>query len=181
MDYRLEQLINSPAGHTPPLDEFMSGLAAGAEGLFIGIVLFWLLAGLVLRRPRETEGALAALLAAGLALALNQVIAHLWFRPRPFVSHPAAVHLLLAHSRDASFPSDHAAAAIAISAVILARHRRTGLLAGALAVGVCYARVYVGDHYPGDVLAGAAVGTISAVTTLRLLPMLRRKWAMRPA
>ena len=46
---------------------------------------------------------------------------------------------------------------------VAARHRKAGLLALTLAVVVSVARVAVGTHYPGDVLGGAAVGTVAAL------------------
>jgi len=81
-----------------------------------------------------------------------------WDRPRPFVAHPAAVHVLVAHARDGSFPSDHAAAGFAIAFALYLVHRRLGALALVAATVMSYARVYVGLHYPSDVLVGALIG-----------------------
>jgi len=135
-------------------------VATWAEPLFVALVAVWFLAGWLRGRLLDRQGAVAALLAAGGALLVNVIISHLWDRARPFVAHPGTVHVLLAHSQDASFPSDHAAAAFAISAVLLAAYRPVGAAALAFATVMSLARVYVGDHYPGDVLAGAAIGLI---------------------
>jgi undecaprenyl-diphosphatase len=105
----------------------------------------------------------AALLSAGLALLANQAIAHLWDRPRPFVTHPLATNLFAAPSTDPSFPSDHAAAAFAIAVAVLAFSRRAGIVFLAAATVIAASRVVLGLHYPGDVLAGATVGTLSAL------------------
>lgn len=157
MDYRLEQVLNGPAGHHPLWDAIMRDAATWAVPVFAAIVLAWFAIGL-LRGPRvERRGALTALLAAGGALLVNQGVLLLWSRPRPFQAHPG-VHTLLAPSTDGSFPSDHAAAAVAIATVLFLAHRRLGAVALAAAALVCVARVYVGAHYPGDVAAGAAVG-----------------------
>src|SRR5919199_1930458 len=153
MDHRLEQWINGPAGFHPFLDVTMVGAAAGAEPAFIALVAIWFVIGWLRRLPMDRQGAIAALLAAGGALGANQVLASIWYRPRPYIAHPERVHHLLGHSSDSSFPSDHAAAAFAIAAVLFARHRRLGLAALALAAVVGYARVYVGAHYPADVLS----------------------------
>ncbi|MGH7877379.1 MAG: phosphatase PAP2 family protein [Candidatus Dormibacteraceae bacterium] len=162
MDYRIEQIINSPAGSHPPIDSLMRALAAYSEPAFIALVVIWLIVGLARRSPQELLGASSALLSAGLALLINVALALLWFRPRPFVSHPGTVHVLLAHSRDSSFPSDHAAAAVAIASIVFVFHRRLGVVALVIALGVGYARVYVGDHYPGDAVTGSVVGLIAA-------------------
>ncbi len=173
MDYQLEQWINGPAGAHPLLDHLMVGIAQIAEPLFVGGVAFWFLIGWLRDRRSERLGAMAALAAAVVALLINQVLGHLWDRPRPFVAHLGAVHLLVSHSSDSSFPSDHAAAAFAICLVFLAVHRRLGLLALAFALLMSYARVFVGDHYPGDLAAGALVGLAAGAGVLaRLRPLL---------
>src|SRR4051812_49836885 len=93
-----------------------------------------------------------------LALAVGQVISGAVDRARPFVAHPGHVHLLMAHSRDPGFPSDHATGAFALAFGLLAADRRIGRIALLLAAVIAVARVSVGAHYPTDVLAGAVRG-----------------------
>jgi undecaprenyl-diphosphatase len=82
---------------------------------------------------------------------------------------------LLPHAADASFPSDHAAAGFAIVAVLIAFRPKVGIAAALFAILMCYARVYVGNHYPGDVLAGAVIGLIVGVIMIRWLsPLMLR-------
>jgi undecaprenyl-diphosphatase len=125
-------------------------------------VLLWFLA-----RPSGVSSwrlaCTSALVAAPIALVANQVIAHVWDRPRPFAAHPAATHLLSAPSPDPSFPSDHAAAAFAIAFCVLAyaRWAGVGFLAGATMISL--SRVALGLHYPSDVVAGMLVGWTAAV------------------
>lgn len=181
MDFQLEQLINGPAGSVPLLDALMRAVAAGGEVFFIAVVLGWLAYGAFRRSVFDEAGATLALLAAGVALATNQVISMGWARPRPFISHPGAVHVLLAHPADASFPSDHAAAAFAIAVCLLALHRRSGLVAAGLAALLCFARVYVGDHYPGDVVGGTVIGGASGAVVVRVgQGRAREFWAGMP-
>ena len=158
MDYRLEQLINGAAGAYPALDRPMVWIAADLVFVVLAGVVAWFLYGWWRGGQAERRGAIAAGLALLAGLEVNAVDGTLWVRPRPFVAHPGTVHLLLAHSRDASFPSDHAAMAFAVATVLVTLHRRLGLLAFIAAAAICYARVYVGDHYPGDVVGGAAIG-----------------------
>lgn len=174
MDYAVEQWINRPAGTIPPLDAVMKVIADGAEIICLALVAAWFLVGLARRQYKDRYGSVAAVLAAGAALAVNQLIALFWARPRPFTDHPA-VHVLLSRSTDPSFPSDHAAAAFAIAAVAVLVRPRLGTVTLVLAGLVAYARVYVGAHYPGDVLGGALVGVVVAAVLMRLLKVVPRK------
>lgn len=162
MDYTIERWINGLAGDHGWLDTLMERAAGWGNLVFIALVALWFLVGWVRGRSIERHAAVRALLAAGLALGVNQLIAHIWERPRPFVSHPDVVHVLAGHARDASFPSDHAAAGFAIATVLVLGHRKLGSAALAFAALMSFARVYVGEHWPGDVVAGAAIGVAAA-------------------
>lgn len=70
----------------------------------------------------------------------------------------ARVLVLVHKATDYGFPSNHAAVAVAVVAGLLFSSRRLGWLAVALAVLMAGARVYVGVHYPADVLAGLTLG-----------------------
>lgn len=169
MDDRLEQWINAPAGTHPTLDSLMRHAATWAEPAFVALIVVWFLIGWVHGKAWDRQGAITAAAAPALALLTNQVITHLWQRNRPFVAHPQTVHVLLAHSHDPSFPSDHAAPAFAIAVALVIIHRRLGLLVLLGAIVMSYARVYCGDHYPADVLAGALIGSVIAgLLTTRL-------------
>ncbi len=169
MDYQLEQWINGPAGRHVLLDTVMKDAAQWGEIIFIAVVAIWFLIGWIRGLPRDRQGAITALIGAGIGLFINQIILHIWARPRPFITHPGSVHVLLAHSTDPSFPSDHASAAFAIVVVVFAFHRRLGALALLFALVMIYARVYVGAHYPGDVATGAGIGAIVGVVLVTWL------------
>lgn len=85
-------------------------------------------------------------------------------RPRPFVVHPQIHPLYVVHS--SSFPAGHAATAFA-GAVLLSRvaPRATPAFA-VLAVAVAFSRIYVGDHYLGDVIGGAFTGALVAAAAV---------------
>lgn len=98
-----------------------------------------------------------------LALIINVIIAHLWFRPRPFtVLQPGTFTQLLPHSPDASFPSDHASGSWAFAAGSWGRvHKWVQISFTVLAVLVMFSRVYVGVHWPTDVIASFFIGLFS--------------------
>ncbi len=107
--------------------------------------------------------AVAALIGVGLV----QVIGGAIDRARPTtVLH--GTHLLLDKTNDFSFPSDHLTAMSAVAAGLflaspLLRRRWYGWAAAAAALAMGFVRVYVGAHYPGDVLGGIALGSLVAV------------------
>jgi membrane-associated phospholipid phosphatase len=140
----------------------------------LATVALWLLSR-PYGNPRWKLACCSALLASGVALAMNQVISHLWARPRPFTDHPLLTHVLAARTNDPSFPSDHAAAAFAIAFAVLAFSRRAGAMFLGGATLIALSRVALGMHYPSDVLAGALVGLGAAL----LVTTLGRPWVVR--
>jgi len=93
-------------------------------------------------------------------LAIEIVTVVLWkelvSRPRPYETI-ANVHFLYTQL-DFSFPSGHAAGAFALATILGARVKKLLLPLAALAAAVAFGRVYIGVHYPLDVLAGAVLG-----------------------
>ena len=112
--------------------------------------------------------------AALVGLALAQVIGHAVLRARPYDAM-TGVHVLVARTTDFSFPSDHATAAGAVAVGLFLANRRWGIIACVAAVLMAFARVYVGAHYPGNVLAGLALGgMVAAAGSLLVTPLLTR-------
>ncbi len=167
LDDRLFFDINSLARHTGWLHEPMLTYAQ------YGIVIFGLLlfAGLVMTRhapSRHLARAGWTGLAALIAVAVNQPLTHLVNEARPYTTHPHAL-LLASRSNDLSFPSDHAVMAGAVAAGLWLVSRRLALVATAAAAVMAFARVYVGAHYPWDVIGGLTVGASVAVLGWLLL------------
>ncbi len=170
MDYSLYKTINGLSG------------SSFSDGLFkllaveLPVVLV-VLVGLVFlirwphRRQERRSGAVLATASAGLALLVNQPIAHTVERLRPYLAHPAHAHLLLSPSHDPSFPSDHATGGFALAYGIWLYDRSLGSFLLVMAAVLVFARVYAGTHYPGDVAAGALIGVCVATTLVRVPPV----------
>ena len=99
-------------------------------------------------------------------------------RPRPAASIPQADPLMGAHGY--SLPSGHAATAFAGAVALGYLWRRAAALFLLLATAIAYSRVYVGVHYPGDVLVGAAIGAAVGAAWVYALTSPRRSGAARP-
>lgn len=121
--------------------------------------------------PTAMARALWAPVATLVAVGVNQPIVHRVAERRPFVVHPHAL-LLVSHSADPGFPSDHATMAGAIAMGVLLTRPRWGIGALLLAVLLCVDRVYVGVHYPLDVIAGLVLGGVVAAVVVLLMARL---------
>jgi membrane-associated phospholipid phosphatase len=155
MDYSIYKAID---GAGP--DFLHAPMRFAANDLVFVIVALAALTFLIPWRTRRLErrtGAVMATAAGGVALLLVQPISNAVERVRPFVDHPHA-KLLISHARDPGFPSDHATGAFAIATALWLHDRTIGAVALVLAAIVAFARVYVGVHYPSDVVAGALIG-----------------------
>ena len=113
----------------------------------------------VRRRPSVFALVLVADVAADLLADLGKELVH---RHRPFV------HQLGPSTATHSFPSGHSATSFACAAVLASLAPRLRVPLYALAVLIALSRLYNGDHFPLDVLAGAALGSIVAVVVLRV-------------
>jgi undecaprenyl-diphosphatase len=93
-------------------------------------------------------------------------------RPRPSTAIPQADPILGAGGW--SFPSGHAATAFAGAVALSYFWRRGAPLFFLLAAAIAFSRVYVGVHYPGDAVAGAALGTLVGLAWVAALRLPRR-------
>lgn len=146
----------------------------GEYGIMLGLVLVALWCWWTVRRRGSSEDSVAAVtalvwapLAAGVALLINIPIRGFVERPRPFLDHHG-LEVLVAGKTDYSFVSDHSTMAMAIGVGVFVAHRKFGLAAIGLALAEGFCRVYMGVHYPTDVIGGFALGTAA---TLLLAPL----------
>lgn len=134
------------------------------------LVVCWLWGA---RRYRSTL--LFATLAAILALCLSKIIGFLWYTPRPFVLGMG--HTFLNHAADSSFPSDHVTFiwAIGLCVVLKAGLRGMGVLLLILALCVGWARVFLGIHFPFDILGGIITASIAVLLLSCIRPWIDHK------
>lgn len=149
--------------HAPWLDVVM--VVASYLGIAGGV---WLaVAGVAFFSPSRRPGAWRLLLAVGLAsLMVDGIIKPLVGRDRPYVGHDG-VRVIYIKTGTPSFPSGHAAlsmaGAAAASQIFPAGRIAWWILAAAIAIS----RVYVGVHFPIDILAGTIVGLLCAWVAMR--------------
>ena len=164
VDKALVLWINSPAGQSAVLDKLVYDIADSPllkGGLFLAF--YWYLwFDRAPGRRREVAGALTAAVIVAILSRLVQI--GLPFHQRPLHTPGLGVHLPLGVSPEtlntfSSFPSDHAMLFFALCVPIWRYSRRLGLVAmlwTLLVIGL--PRIYLGYHYPSDILGGAVFG-----------------------
>jgi membrane-associated phospholipid phosphatase len=163
---------------TPGQDKLALALTAAGDPLPMGILAVLITVGLAVWGTRRQAWFFG--LSVGGAMALNLLVKVVFARPRP------ALWLSLKPSFYYSFPSGHAMGAAAVATALgflLWQHRGHWLawtLGALFALGVGWSRMYLGVHYPSDVLAGWA-GSVGWVAGLHVLfspefHQLRRFW-----
>jgi undecaprenyl-diphosphatase len=166
VDWRIYRAIYEVSLHHHWLGSLFHGIEqASIPFMVVATIGLWLFARPGANRKWKLAAA-GGLLASGVALAINRVIATLWFRERPFLTHPIAHPWINSH--DASFPSDHASASFAIAFAILFLDPLVGGVFLIFALIISLGRLLIGAHYPGDVGAGLLVGAFAAVIVMRL-------------
>jgi undecaprenyl-diphosphatase len=191
--------LNRFARQTPWAHSFMHAYALWLGPVLLAIV-FLAVYGIVWWRRSAHAAALLVLGGLGtvISLGFNQLVAHAAKELRPYATHPQVL-VLVAKTHDYSFPSDHSVVAGGLTMAVLlllsqgglrrsdAGDSRTGGAAGDMEISpalvafvvaslvlglfLCFARVYVGAHYPGDVVAGYLLSAVVVVLASFLRPV----------
>lgn len=153
-----------------PFDSLFVALSAAGQASILWIVLAAVLALLARKPPLFTTLVTAATVwTADLLTTLLKAIVD---RQRPYEVIPEA-DPLLRWDVAGSFPSGHAATSVAGAIILAYLLGRWGAWLGLLAAAVAFSRVYVGVHYPLDVIAGALLGAGVGLLAIALVRRLR--------
>ena len=131
---------------------------------------------ILVRRKSEKAFALRLVLTVTLAMAAAYVIRKLHYNPRPFVIDLGRT--FIEHAPTASFPSFHGTFMFSLAAALLfcPKERASGMAILLLGLATAWARIYLGVHYPLDML-GALITAFAAAAAVHCCFRLRRQWA----
>jgi undecaprenyl-diphosphatase len=179
--------INRVAHRSPTFDDFVLLVSNNTflKGGVVVAVIWWIW----FRHENAYEkrqSVLAGVIASFLGLVVARILTHLIFRIRPLNNPQLAFSLPCPLGREAwegagSFPSDHAVLFFALATGIFLASRRVGwLMLAYVSVVICLPRLYLGIHYPTDILAGAAIGVgFAYVFNLPVIRNPATTWALR--
>lgn len=177
----MEALLNLDGGflmflqesvRNPILNSIMIFITTLGDGGFI-----WIAATIVLLIPRKTRkvGIMSAVALLGSLIINNNIIKNLVQRPRPFVTF-TDLRILIPTPSEFSFPSGHTSSSFAAAAVFYRfLPKRLGIPAIVLAGLIGFSRLYVGVHYPTDVLAGVVMGILLSYLSEYLVMFFEKK------
>lgn len=144
--------------------EFLNGFWKFVTSLADGGI-FWIILGVSALAFKRTRPVGIAMLLALIInhVATNMILKDIFQRPRPFVTFSEIIPLI-DKPGSFSFPSGHTSTsfAAAFAVLFMEKKRRYAIPAMIIAAMIGFSRMYVGVHYPGDILGGIVIGILSA-------------------
>ena len=177
-DYLLLKDINSK--YTPFGGGIMRGFSNSDTYVALGIPTGLFIYGKVKKNPEMVWNSFESFsnqLINGVATTILKTTID---RARPFVTYPDDIHKhSVAGSK--SYPSGHTSMAFAAATSISLQYPKWYVIAPAFiyASGVGYSRMYLGVHYPTDVLAGAVLGAGSSFVTHYTFKFIKKRWELK--
>lgn len=156
MDYYIFKSINQLSGRFNLINLLMIFVSKKIRYVFIFVMIFmWF------RNNNFKKVTYCAGISSAVTLVFNILIKLLYFRPRPFMKR--RVGILIPSKMDSSFPSKHTLLVFAVSTSIYLHNRVLGAIMWLLSVLTGFSRIWVGHHYPSDIIGSAFIATITSV------------------
>ena len=152
------EIINGLAYKSVLMDKMMIGISNYLPYVFMATLVCMYLYGFYKESKILRRTAIDIVTMTIIDMLLSFVIGYIYPEARPFVGHN--VNQLIQHVPNSSFPSNHALGTMAIALGLIAPYRTCGIVFACLAIVVGVSRVYVGVHYPIDILGGFALALL---------------------
>jgi len=169
-DEKILLWLNGLVGQIPLFDRFMSVIVDDffiPTCLALSMIALWFGARSLSQRKRNQRAVVATAFAVALTCLWILFTPDIFHRPRPSEVH--TINLLTYFHEDYSFPSEIAAVAFAFATAVWMGNRKAGIVLACVAFLWSFGRVYSGNHYPLDIVAGALIGILTAFLVSKLL------------
>lgn len=150
MNMELFRLINNLANKNIVLNKIMIFFSKDVPYIFMGIVALVFILGIIKGNDNYRKASVSTIIITVINLISSFILGSIYYVDRPFVHNK--VNLLVPHVKDASFPSDHATGTMSIALGLGKYNGLIRIILTLLSLIVGFSRVYVGNHYPLDVI-----------------------------
>jgi len=150
MNMGLFRLINNLANKNMILDKIMIFFSQYVPYIFMAVIIIVFILGIKQKKCEYRKIAFSTIVISVINSMLSLIIRSIFYVDRPFVHNK--VNLLLPHDKASSFPSNHATGTMSIALGLGKYDRILGMIMTILSIIVSFSRVYVGHHYPLDVI-----------------------------
>ncbi|ENX34281.1 hypothetical protein F889_02045 [Acinetobacter colistiniresistens] len=159
IDIRLFNWINATATQNPILDK----IALFSSHNLIAVLFIFLIVSLFFKDKAYKGQFIKTLITVLASLLVTQLIHAVYYHPRPF--DLGIGHILTGHCSSSSFPSQHTLTVMTIAfSYLLSGYRKIGSMALLLGVIVGWSRVYIGVHFPFDILGSFVIAFLLVLT-----------------
>lgn len=160
MNMKLFTLINNLASKNMVLDKIMIFFSKDVPYIFMAVIAIIFILGIKKKNIDYRKAAFSTFIITIINLILSFIIGNIYYVDRPFVH--SKVNLLLPHTADASFPSDHATGTMSIALGFAKYNKLLSMILTVVSVIVGFSRIYVGHHYPMDVIGAYIIVFITS-------------------
>jgi membrane-associated phospholipid phosphatase len=176
LDIRILRSLNSPANHG---DKFFKFASDSNNGVILGVPLTMGIVGLINDDDKLFKNACVIVAADAVNLIFTYGIKYSVNRTRPFITYPDIVKK--SEGGGPSFPSGHTSGAFATATTLSLEYPKWYVIAPSFlwAGTVAYSRMYLGVHYPSDVLGGMIVGAGSAYLSYKANKWLTKHYSTK--
>ncbi|MED3551997.1 undecaprenyl-diphosphatase [Cytobacillus praedii] len=156
MDNKVFMQVNRLSGRGSAIDLLMIWISKRIRFVFIFVLVFmWF------KNDSYKNAANNAVMSMGITLIIHTLIKWFYFKPRPFVKN--RVGILIPSKLDSTFPSKHSLLVFAISTSIFLYDRFLGSIMWVLSLLTGFSRIWVGHHYPSDIIGSAFIASITSI------------------
>ncbi|WP_027624918.1 undecaprenyl-diphosphatase [Clostridium lundense] len=150
MNMEIFRSINNLANKNSAMDGVMIFFSKYVPYIFMAIIASVFFLGVIKKNEDYRKVSVNTFIITVINLILSFIIGSIYYVDRPFVHNK--VNLLIPHDANASFPSDHSTGTMSIALGLEKYNRLLGIIMTIISIIVGFSRVYVGNHYPSDVI-----------------------------